>query len=317
MQNRFLSRGVNRVFVTRPSSYSVRALSAKTPKETILAASLNHVQTYGWTEEAIAQGVISSGLPPSYIGRVEHKQSDLIHYFMKTSNDNLKKIIQESNELLKGMTHTQVISFVIRKRLEMNIPFIEQKRWHEGMALGAMPYNALETAQHLEQLITIIEDALKVSDRLNIAAPLGLLEKGALGGVYFTTELHLLTDSSQDYGDTWTFLDARVKDLETAAEMGVNGGIPLPMNKDQIIAATSVATSMAGAVLSVLAPALTTGVQSVASSVFPHVSNIVMKNDLMNNHNTQSKRSSKDFEVDMDDLPPFKTVSNDAGGSKG
>jgi ubiquinone biosynthesis protein COQ9 len=184
------------------------------------------------------------------------------------------------------------------------------------MALGAMPYNALETAQHLEQLITIIEDALKVSDRLNIAAPLRLLEKGALGGVYFTTELHLLTDSSQDYGDTWTFLDARVKDLEIAAQMGVNGGIPMPMNKDQVIAATSVASSMAGAVLSVLAPALTTGVQSVASSVFPHVSNIVMKNDLMNN-NTQSKRSSKDFDVDMDDLPPFKTVSNDAGGSKG
>lgn len=297
----------------------------KSPKETILAASLHHVSTHGWTEEAIAQGVISSGLPPSYIGKVEHKQSDLIHYFMKSSNQRLKQIIQESTSTLEQMTHTQVISFVIRKRLEMNIPFIQQKRWHEGMALGAMPYNALETAQHLEQLITIIEDALQVSDRRlhNISyAPLGILEKSALGGVYVTTELHLLTDSSQDYCDTWTFLDHRVKDLETAAQIGIHGvggvrgvgGNMHLLNQNQVIAATSVATSMAGAVLSVLAPAFTTGVQTLASSVYPHVSNMIKKNDDdTNNNNTLSKRSSKDYEVNMDDLPPFDTTTTHNG----
>lgn len=312
----FLSRVNSRVLVNpRTFPFSIRALSVNSSKETILAASLNHVQTYGWTEEAIVQGVLSSGLPPSYIGRVEHKQSDLIHYFMKTSNENLKNIVKESHALLENMTHTQVISFVIRKRLEMNIPFIQQNRWHEGMALGAMPNNALETAQHLEQLITIIEDALKVSDRLNIAAPLGLLERGALGAVYFTTELHLLTDSSQDYCDTWTFLDRRVKDLETAAQISMNtAGVSMPLNQDQVIAATSVATSMAGAVLSVLAPALTTGVQTVASSVFPQVSNIIMNNNLIKDK--QTKSSSKDFEVNMDDLPPFKTVTSDVGSKE-
>ena len=91
----FLSRVNSRVLVNpRTFPFSIRALSVNSSKETILAASLNHVQTYGWTEEAIVQGVLSSGLPPSYIGRVEHKQSDLIHYFMKTSNENLKNIVK-------------------------------------------------------------------------------------------------------------------------------------------------------------------------------------------------------------------------------
>ncbi|XP_019443411.1 PREDICTED: ubiquinone biosynthesis protein COQ9-A, mitochondrial-like isoform X2 [Lupinus angustifolius] len=37
-------------------------------------------------------------------------------------------------------------------------------------------------------------------------------KRTVLGGIYSTTEIFMLTDSSPDFRDTWAFLDARVKD---------------------------------------------------------------------------------------------------------
>lgn len=287
-------------------SFFSSSSSGQSTRERILEASLAQVHNYGWSEEAIVHGVISSKLPPSYVGQIENKASDMIHFFMQKSNKNLKHYIQDSAPQLQHMHQSQVIAHVIQKRLEMNIPFIQHNRWHEAMALGAMPYNALQTAQHLEQLVSIIEEALQISDRLKISSPIGLVEKGAIGGIYFATELHLLTDSSPGYVDTWTFLKQRVQDLETTATIATQMDVTkngVGFSRDQWIAASSVATSMAGALLSVLAPALTTGIHSVASSVIPHI----VKHSTPIHATSSVKSSAKDYNVILEDLPPFES----------
>ena len=65
-------------------------------RKDILNAALNHVHQHGWTEDAIANGVLSDKTkkyPPSFIGMMDDnhsKASDLIHFFMKECNLKLK-----------------------------------------------------------------------------------------------------------------------------------------------------------------------------------------------------------------------------------
>lgn len=265
----------------------------------ILAASLTHVHTHGWTEQALAQGVITSKLPPSYIGLIEDKKSEMVHYFMKDCNDRLKDELERKVDIAK-MTHTEVIEWCIRERLSMNIPFVKSKRWHEGMALGAMPLNALETANHLEEIVKIIEQGMMVSS--SSRQSIGILERGAIGAVYIATELHLLSDESNGFRDTWNFLDDRAKELESAASSNLSI-FPSP---DMIVASSAVATSLAGAVISMAAPAAQAGVQTIAGSVVPQIMTFMQPPTIDSTVGTKAK------DYDLSDLPPFETKTHNS-----
>lgn len=275
--------------------------SYSTQEESILKAALPHVHQHGWTEQALAQGVLTSKLPPSYIGLIEDKKSELIHFFMKNSNKELEYILQQTDIEGQNMTHSQVIEVAMRKRLEMNVPYIKSQRWAEGMALGAMPLNACHTANHLEQLMIIIENAMMRCNNNGVqASPLGILERGALGAVYIATELHLLSDNSTNQQDTWNFLHQRVEQLEQAATGNLSVSSLVP-NSDTLVAGAAVASSLGGAVLSLVAPAAGAGIQSITSSVMPAVLN------MMQPPSVDSTVGTKAQDYDFSDLPPFES----------
>jgi len=213
---------------------------------------------------------------------------------MNDANERLAKEMLARKEDVKTMTHSQVIEFAIRTRLEMNTPFVRSKRWHEGMALGAMPLNALETANHLETMVKIIEQAMM---RSSPNQSLSVLERGAIGAVYITTELHLLSDESEGYRDTWAFLNKRVRELELAAQSNFSA-IP---SSDMLVAGAAVASSLAGAVISLVAPAAKTGIQAIAGSVVPQMMNF------MQPQHVDSTVGTKAQDYDFSDLPPFET----------
>ena len=283
------------------------ASSSSTPSHKIFSAALPHVHNYGWTEQALAQGVLTSNLPPSYIGLINDKKSDMIHFFMQDCNARLSHALQQKDDVdLEGMSHSNVIEWAIRTRLEMNVPFVRSKRWAEGMALGAMPLNVYETANHLEELVNIIESGMMRCKGNGHASAtsntkpqaLGLLERGAIGAVYVATELHLLSDESVDCQETWTFLNQRVKGLEAAAQNNFSGLIP---SSDTLVAGAAVASSLGGAVLSIVAPAAAAGVQSFAGSIVPQI----MK--FMQPPSVDSTVGTKSQDYDLSDLPPFET----------
>lgn len=294
----------------RPQSTNAFSSSHFTNKQKILAAALPHVHAHGWTERAIAEGVLTSNLPPSYIGLIVDKQSEVIHYFMNDCNEKLAKAFQEKNIELENLSHSQVIEWGIRTRLEMNIPYVRSQRWHEGMALGAMPFNALETANHLEKMVKIIESGIrccpssqdsKHPGQTNTSS-FGSLERGAIGAVYVATELHLLSDGSADYQDTWSFLKQRVQDLENAAN-GSNNLRHFP-SSDVFVSGAAVASSLGGAIFSLLAPSTgKCGLPSVvAGSVVPQIMNFVQQPS-----SVDSTIGTKSQDYDFSDLPPFET----------
>lgn len=273
--------------------------SRSSPRETIFVAALPHVHEHGWTEQALAQGVLTSNLPPSYIGLVEDKKSDLINFFMDDCNKKLAKEFEtlRTNDDFRKMTHSQVIEWGIRKRLEMNTPYVRSQRWHEGMAVGAMPANALETATYLETMVKVIEENMMFSSSKSV----GPLERGAICAVYIATELHLLSDNSGSYMDTWKFLNQRVRELEMVAESNFSG---MP-SSDTFVAGTAIASSLAGGVVSLFAPAATSGIRAVAGTVIPHVMNFVQPPSIDTTVGTKTQ------DYDLSDLPPFETEITD------
>ena len=227
---------------------------------------------------------------------------------MEDCNVRLSKAMTDNPDLEK-MTHAQIIEWGIRTRLEMNTAFVRSKRWHEGMALGAMPVNMLETANHLEKMVGIIADAMIQKSKpstINETKSLSTVERGAIGAAYVATELHLLSDESEGYQDTWRFLNQRVKELELAAQSDFSA-IP---SSDMMVAGAAVATSLGGAVVSLVAPAAASGMQAIAGNVMPQLMNFVQPPNL------DSTVGTKAQDYDLSDLPPFETDNTNKANVK-
>jgi len=287
------------------------------------------VHQYGWTEEAIAQGVLSVGLPPTYIGMMEdsrNKPLGLISFFMEECNNQLEEKLQafclRGNKIDgAGPNRADVLEYAIRTRLGMVSDYINSKRWHEGMALGAMyPSNAVTTASQLEDLMDVIAigmakvDATSTSHRQSndSSPPLGQVERVAIGAVYVATELHMLTDTSEGFEDTWSFLKERVGELELMATKRSSSGL---MSPEMAVAASAVASSMGGAVLSLFAPSTKMGVNSMVGTVLPNMMSLIQQQQNVwgmgtsqtgkaNGNAASPGTNSKDY--DFDDLPPFQ-----------
>ena len=137
--------------------------------------------------------------------------------------------------------------------------YMGQMRYHEGDYKTALEYyiKAAELGNaeaHYCLSVMYHEGGGVVKDKKkNIYH----LEKAAIGGVYATTELHMLADESPAFEQTAIFLEQRVRELETmagaASSMGSGG--PGMLSPEMAVAATSVATSLGGALVSLAQPA--------------------------------------------------------------
>lgn len=327
-----------------PSSSSSFASLQQQYRKDILKAALNHVHQHGWTEDAIANGILfdkTNKYPPSFIGMMEDnhsKASDLIHFFMKECNFKLKSHL---NSLQKGTSanskesssssssstierlifssHANLLKYCIQYRLEMTIPYVKSNRWSEGMALGATPYNAMSTATHLDELVTILEDALYMVNDDVRTSKLNPLERTGIGALYVATELHLLADTSPGFSDTWKFLNDRIHELHTMQQQSLTQLFPPQLNQETMVAGMAVASSLGGAVLSLMTPVARGGVSAVAGTIAPQVMNAMAHayspsnsgggGTMGVNHNSTPGSTAKDY--DFSDLPPFDVEEKD------
>jgi ubiquinone biosynthesis protein COQ9 len=233
--------------------------------------------------------------------------------------------LDEPQVSVASSTVASRIEEAIKTRLGYLLPHLRSQRWHEGMAMGVRdPAAALHTKEQLRQLIQIISNAvvMDVDDETTTTAdkndgndmssnsnnsnsnnnniPLSDWQQLTLGGVYVTTELHLLTDQSPDYQDTWEFLHERVSEWERLFVTKNNGGpdnsasafLFMNMNPTALLqqggnvayTASAVASSLAGGVVSLLQPnvmlskaASTLNTNSVGSSVPDLMWNALLK----------------------------------------
>ncbi|KAI4887721.1 hypothetical protein NFI96_024785 [Prochilodus magdalenae] len=182
----------------------------------ILTAALEFVPQHGWTVEAIAAGAETLGLSAASAGMFDNGAGDLVLHFVGECNAQLAKILAEQhNQIQLGQAEKKNTADFLREavetRLRMLVPYIDT--WPQAMSLLLLPHNIPDSLKHLS---TLVDDiwyyAGDRSTDLN-----WYTKRAALTGIYNTTELVMVQDSSPDFEDTWAFLDNRIRDVVNMA----------------------------------------------------------------------------------------------------
>ncbi|XP_062997436.1 ubiquinone biosynthesis protein COQ9, mitochondrial isoform X2 [Elgaria multicarinata webbii] len=177
----------------------------------ILTAALEFVPTHGWTADAIAEGAKSLGLSVAAAGLFHNDGSELILHFVSQCNSKLSELLEEQHKLVQlGQAEKkktdEFLKDALEARLRMLIPYIE--KWPQAISLLLLPHNIPAS---LNLLTSMVDDmwhyAGDQSTDIN-----WYTRRAVLAGIYNTTELVMIQDSSSDFEETWSFLQSRLAD---------------------------------------------------------------------------------------------------------
>ncbi|KOC63153.1 Ubiquinone biosynthesis protein COQ9, mitochondrial, partial [Habropoda laboriosa] len=184
----------------------------KNIKSKILDASLKYVHDLGWSQQAISAGAESIGYPGVIHGLFPNRGADLVQYFYLTCNKELNKILKEQSDAIEEYSTKEKktlelqVRDAVETRLRMVIPY--KKTWPQALALMALPPNA---PMSLANLLTLVDDICYYAGDRSVDIN-WYTRRIVLAGIYKTTELYMLQDSSEDHKKTWSFLERRIKD---------------------------------------------------------------------------------------------------------
>ena len=304
-------------------------------RHSILTHALQRVHDEGWTDDAIASGTLDAGLPPTYIGQAMSSTSifgsaDLVAFFMDECNNNLRKEL--NNKSLADDNNDDKatkIYHALKLRLSMTLPFVSSNRWHEGMAIGALPQNAYKTAQQLDEMATLVLEYALGAEKGN-SNNANAAQRAVIVAAYAAAELHLLsTDvnnngssvasvslSGERFQSTWKFLEERSNEAAKLIVDGVDGpslsGVPLP-NPTHVMAASAVASSLAGAAVSLAAPTVAAMLPRAMEALGPLQAAIM--NSTVASSNPKGTQPSDYEPIDTNNLPPFDSNEKIFSGS--
>ncbi|KFU94712.1 hypothetical protein M959_08878, partial [Chaetura pelagica] len=177
----------------------------------ILTAALEFVPEHGWTAEAIAEGAKTLGLSVAAAGMFHSDGSELILHFVSQCNTKLSELLEQEQKLVQlgeaeKKPTDQFLRDAVEARLRMLIPYID--KWPQALSILLLPHNIPTSLSLLTSMIDDIwHHAGDQSTDFN-----WYTRRAVLTGIYNTTELVMMQDSSPDFEDTWRFLENRVAD---------------------------------------------------------------------------------------------------------
>jgi ubiquinone biosynthesis protein COQ9 len=175
-------------------------------RDELLQAVLPHVPFDGWTATALRHGTKDAG-----IGEADAKDSfpggaaQMVEHFSDWSDRRMLKALEEID--LDSMGMTARVRTAVEVRLRQAEPYREAVA--RSIAFLALPQNAMLGAKLLYRTVDAIWHAAgDTSTDWNFYS-----KRGLLAGVFSSTVLYWLNDSSEDYADTMDFLDRRLRDV--------------------------------------------------------------------------------------------------------
>jgi ubiquinone biosynthesis protein COQ9 len=170
----------------------------------LLIAALKEVPFRGYSDASLQAAAKDAGLPLVEVRRhFPHGPISLIEAFSAMADGEMQECMASAKE----SRLRDRISFAVRARLEAMAPHREAA--HRATAFLALPQNAPLAARLLFETVDAMWRA--AGDQ---ASDFNYYTKRALlAGVYSSTLLHWLNDSSDGNSDTWAFLDARIEDV--------------------------------------------------------------------------------------------------------
>ncbi|MHA1599364.1 MAG: COQ9 family protein, partial [Alphaproteobacteria bacterium] len=175
-------------------------------RDRLLQATLPHVPFDGWSARALTAGASDEGID-SVVAQNAFPGggSELIRFFSTEIDRRMMENLGEQD--LAAMKVRDRIALAVRTRLELLIPHREAVR--RGVAFLALPRHAALGLKCLYRTVdTIWYAAGDTATDYNFYS-----KRLLLAGVYSTSLLFWLNDSSDEFAATWAFLDRRIAEV--------------------------------------------------------------------------------------------------------
>jgi ubiquinone biosynthesis protein COQ9 len=176
-------------------------------QQQVLSTALTLVRQLGWTRNALQTAAAQLGLSPAIAGSFPRGAVHLVEAFNTRCNDRLREILVERKEEIDEMDTEDKLAFGVKLRLDMVTDYVES--WPDALALQAHPS---EVAYSLQNYGTIADILWRGDESTDFSY---YTKRAAMSGIYVAAELYLLTDKSEDYTDTWKFVENRIRDMGT------------------------------------------------------------------------------------------------------
>jgi ubiquinone biosynthesis protein COQ9 len=171
----------------------------------ILDAALTRVADEGWTSDVLDQAVVESNIDAPLAARAfPNGLASLIDAFHRRADASMEKRLAQTD--LSAMKIRDRISLAVRLRLLAMEPHREAAR--RAMVVQGLPANVGPSLAGLYRTADAIWYAIG-----DTSTDFSFYTKRALvSGVYASTSVVWMSDQSDEFEDTWAFLDRRITD---------------------------------------------------------------------------------------------------------
>ncbi len=175
-------------------------------RRAILQAALHHVPFDGWSAKTLASAVSDAGLDAAMAQRAfPGGPREMAEYLATDADRRMVEALASRN--LEELPVRQRIATAVRVRLELLAPHREALR--RSLALRLNPGSAPQSMRAMYDTVDAMWRAAgDTSTDFNFYT-----KRGLLAGVYAATLLYWLDDESEDFADTWAFLDRRIENI--------------------------------------------------------------------------------------------------------
>ena len=175
-------------------------------REQLLLATLPHVTFDGWTLTAMTAGAADCGMDAVAVRRYfPGGPAEMVALFSDWADTRMRDALEKTD--LSAMKIRDRITFAVRARIEALAPHREAAR--RALAFLALPAHAPLAAKCVYR--TVDDMWYAIGDR---SVDFSFYTKrGLLAGVHSATMLYWLQDNSEDFAETWSFLDRRIADV--------------------------------------------------------------------------------------------------------
>ena len=172
----------------------------------ILDAALRHVPFDGWSRRMLQRSAADAGQDAAMAERCFPRGiADLIGFFVAEADRHMAAELAARD--LSDVKIRERIALAVRLRLAELTPHREAVR--RALAWQSLPGHAGDGLRGLYRTVDAIWYA--IGDRSTDASFYS--RRALLAGVYASTLLHWLDDRSDDFAETWDFLDRRISDV--------------------------------------------------------------------------------------------------------
>ena len=161
---------------------------------------------FGWSDNSIKIAANELGYSHSLSAMLPNGPVDLIYHTMDKWNEKLRKDLEGSN-----LSKEERVVKALKLRLSYETPVINT--WAQAMKMGMSPENIKSTFDRLVKLVDIIcsfEEAGITSNDNSHSKPgtnYSRVKRYLIMKMFILSELHLLTDRSANFENTWDFVD--------------------------------------------------------------------------------------------------------------